>query len=185
MKADYYIVPYIEELATVTDPEREQWLRRRISANIGNQEALGRILGLTDVDGASLYSPDTFPTLSTTDTIDAFLEKFGPKERGASQPAPSAPEGAGVVPVVPAIDYMAMTELEKIPASEEPSPSEEPQSAETPALTESFAKILIKNGNYERAMEILTDVNLKNPEKSIYFADQMRFLRKLQLLQGR
>ena len=54
MKADYYIVPYIEELATVTDPEREQWLRRRISANIGNQEALGRILGLTDVDGASL-----------------------------------------------------------------------------------------------------------------------------------
>ena len=43
----------------------------------------------------------------------------------------------------------------------------------------SFAKILIKNGNYAKALDIISELNLKFPEKSIYFADQMRFLKKL------
>lgn len=50
------------------------------------------------------------------------------------------------------------------------------------SLSESLAKIYIKQGKYERAYEIISDLNLKNPEKSIYFADQLRFLRKLMLL---
>ncbi len=50
---------------------------------------------------------------------------------------------------------------------------------DSPALTESFARIMIKNGNYSKALEIITELNLKNSEKSIYFADQIRFLRKL------
>ncbi len=52
----------------------------------------------------------------------------------------------------------------------------EPESA---SLTESFAKIMIKNGNYSKALQIITDLSLKNSEKSIYFADQIRFLQKL------
>lgn len=47
------------------------------------------------------------------------------------------------------------------------------------SLTESFAKVMIKNGNYRKALEIITNLSLNNPEKSIYFADQIRFLRKL------
>ncbi len=52
---------------------------------------------------------------------------------------------------------------------------------QTPAssLSESLAKIYIRQGKYRRAYEILSDLNLKNPEKSIYFADQLRFLRKV------
>lgn len=52
---------------------------------------------------------------------------------------------------------------------------------QTPAssLSESLAKIYIRQGRYRRAYEILSDLNLKNPEKSIYFADQLRFLRKV------
>lgn len=46
-------------------------------------------------------------------------------------------------------------------------------------LAESLAKVMVKNGNYRKALEIITDLSLKNPKKSIYFADQMRFLRKL------
>lgn len=46
-------------------------------------------------------------------------------------------------------------------------------------LSESFARIMIKNRNYTKALEIISDLSLKNPEKSVYFADQIRFLRKL------
>ncbi len=46
-------------------------------------------------------------------------------------------------------------------------------------LSESLAKVMIKNGNYSKALEIITELNLKNPKKSIYFADQIRFLKKL------
>ena len=46
-------------------------------------------------------------------------------------------------------------------------------------LSESLAKIFIKQGRYERAYEIISNLNLNYPEKSIYFADQLRFLEKL------
>ena len=45
--------------------------------------------------------------------------------------------------------------------------------------TESLAHIYIKQRKYERALEIIKGISLKNPEKNIYFADQIRFLEKL------
>lgn len=53
--------------------------------------------------------------------------------------------------------------------------SREPESA---SLTESLVKVLVKNRNYSKAIELFRP-ELENPEKSIYFADQIRFLRKL------
>lgn len=41
------------------------------------------------------------------------------------------------------------------------------------------AKKLIKEGKYEEAIVILEKLNLINPKKSIYFADQIRFLRRI------
>lgn len=46
-------------------------------------------------------------------------------------------------------------------------------------FTETLAKIYIKQGRYEKAMEIIRKLNLNYPKKNIYFADQMRFLQKL------
>ena len=46
-------------------------------------------------------------------------------------------------------------------------------------LTESLAHIYIKQRKYERALEIIKEISLKNPEKNIYFAYQIRFLEKL------
>ena len=46
-------------------------------------------------------------------------------------------------------------------------------------ISEITAKKLIKDKKYSEAVEILKKLNLINPKKSIYFADQIRFLEKV------
>lgn len=46
-------------------------------------------------------------------------------------------------------------------------------------VTEELAKKLIAERKYAEAIEILRALNLNNPKKSIYFADQIRFLEKI------
>lgn len=48
-------------------------------------------------------------------------------------------------------------------------------------LSEALLKVMIKKGNYSKALEIINELSLNNPKKSIYFADQKRFLKKLML----
>jgi len=76
-------------------------------------------------------------------------------------------------------------------ASETPSSCESAEDAHTttvqpaPApvhdtsLSESLAKIYIRQKRYDKAFEIIHTLSLNNPKKSAYFADQLRFLRKL------
>ncbi len=52
-------------------------------------------------------------------------------------------------------------------------------------FTEILARIYTKQGNYDKAIEIITKLNLNYPKKSSYFADQLRFLRKLQLINNK
>ena len=49
-------------------------------------------------------------------------------------------------------------------------------------FTETLAQIYIKQQKYERALEIIRALYLKNPKKNGYFADQIRFLEKLILI---
>ena len=46
-------------------------------------------------------------------------------------------------------------------------------------FTETLAKIYIKQGRYSKALEIIQRLNLNKKKKNAYFADQIRFLRKL------
>ncbi len=46
-------------------------------------------------------------------------------------------------------------------------------------FTETLAKIYIRQGKYEKALEIIRRLNLNFPKKNVYFADQIRFLEKL------
>ena len=52
-------------------------------------------------------------------------------------------------------------------------------SADTEIFTEALARIYIKQGKFERAIEIIRRLSLKYPKKNRYFADQIRFLEKL------
>lgn len=45
--------------------------------------------------------------------------------------------------------------------------------------TETLAQIYIRQEHYSKALEIIKRLNLNNPKKNVYFADQIRFLEKL------
>ena len=71
---------------------------------------------------------------------------------------------------------------ENRPEQPKPSVKQSKKKISTPSsslLSESLAKIFIKQGRYERAFEIISNLSLNYPEKSVYFADQLRFLEKL------
>ena len=46
-------------------------------------------------------------------------------------------------------------------------------------FTETLARIYIKQGRYSKALEIIRQLSLVYPKKNAYFADQIRFLKKL------
>lgn len=46
-------------------------------------------------------------------------------------------------------------------------------------FTETLARIYIKQGRYDKALEIIRRLSLNFPKKNAYFADQIRFLEKL------
>ena len=46
-------------------------------------------------------------------------------------------------------------------------------------FTETLARIYIKQGRYQKALDIITRLSGKYPHKNAYFADQIRFLEKL------
>lgn len=109
--------------------------------------------GNTDTDPAA----DSPQGDATTSAIDSFLKAVPPPMPARHTPPAYTPAN--------------------VPAPAAPTPSAAP--APGAELTESFARIMIKNRNYKKALEIITELNLKNPQKSIYFADQIRFLKKL------
>ena len=60
---------------------------------------------------------------------------------------------------------------------------DEPVETDDSMLSESLAKMYIRRHKYSQALEIIENISLKFPEKSIYFADQIRFLKKLVLIE--
>lgn len=55
----------------------------------------------------------------------------------------------------------------------------EPEDSDEEYFTETLARIYIKQGRYQKALDIIGRLNDKFPQKNAYFADQMRFLEKL------
>ncbi len=169
--------------------ERKGELRRRLATLVGDRDTLAVILGEEPEEFVAFYPDERKADLTTEATIESFLDKFG---GGPEREV----ESTGVVPVAaPSVDYAVLLEQSGDEVGESgvsDSTSEMLESyfggnreeegkreVETPALTESLARIMIKNHNYGKALEIIEALSLNNPGKSIYFADQIRFLRKL------
>lgn len=86
------------------------------------------------------------------------------------------------------IDDFIENQTERIVLNAEPEHEPEPQeiAKEQPEIeedyfTETLAKIYIQQGRYEKAIEIIRKLHLVYPKKNRYFADQIRFLQKLEI----
>lgn len=67
-------------------------------------------------------------------------------------------------------------EIDEWPLDEDKDAQNAPSEA---YFTETLARIYIKQGKYDKAIEIIRRLSLNYPKKSRYFADQIRFLGKL------
>ncbi|GAB1252095.1 hypothetical protein Tsumi_12010 [Porphyromonas miyakawae] len=121
--------------------------------------------------------------------IDRFLEQQGDTV---------APDNTDLLLSKEAVhtDYLAMAGLteqsdELIPVAEEEiilkqttfpqkeTNDEEVPDEEPPLFTEILAKIYVSQGRYDKALTAYKALNAKHPEKSVYFADQIRFIERL------
>lgn len=202
-KYPYFVYPAVAALANASAAQRPVLLRR-IAACVGDEAALRTLLGIDPEEFSSFYPDMQPPELSTADTIDSFLERFAPdtprvdeaKEDIIAAPAidyaamidDDEEEGDAEAPADATSDAISAflaavppkTSRKHAPAAPEPEPEPEPAPIPHDAnLSESLVRVMVKNGNYRKALEIITELSLNNPKKSIYFADQMRFLRKL------
>ncbi|MBB6275885.1 hypothetical protein [Porphyromonas circumdentaria] len=66
-----------------------------------------------------------------------------------------------------------------VPAVELTQAVGEPDDADAPIFTETLARLYIEQHCYDKALSIILSMKDKNPEKSSYFADQIRFLERL------
>ena len=121
------------------------------------------------------------PVDAAVDYVAYLLETESEEEREA---ATEAPQMRGQELIDDFIDNQSgKIELQEIPdyiipddAGEEKEEEKEPEES---YFTETLARIYIKQGRYSKALEIIKRLNLNNPKKNAYFADQIRFLQKL------
>lgn len=108
--------------------------------------------------------PGAKATISDEDQlIDKFIAQSQERERQVSQ-APSQPH-------VEAEDVAEIAQAQ----------IDEPVQTDDTMFSESLAMSYIAGRKFDKALEIIEHISADNPEKSIYFADQIRFLRKLVL----
>jgi hypothetical protein len=196
-----------EQLADMTPQQRADAVASLVVAMADNS-LTEQMIDPDTAQFADFYPAEpSAPAPSTNQTIDKFLATYGGDD-------PNETETLEKLIFNPVADYsqqLAQQEETDIPSpsptgnsqddlinrfilssrsAEQPSPAPEPEiKAPAPApsdglLSESLAKIYIKTHRYERAYEILTRLSLDFPEKNAYFADQLRFLRKLMLAES-
>ncbi|MCR5065107.1 MAG: tetratricopeptide repeat protein [Bacteroidales bacterium] len=72
-----------------------------------------------------------------------------------------------------------LSELPDDAPIEEPIVNEQEEEVEEEYFTETLARIYIKQGRYQKALDIIDRLSKQFPQKNYYFADQKRFLEKL------
>ncbi|MDE5845252.1 MAG: hypothetical protein K2H44_07710 [Muribaculaceae bacterium] len=157
----------------------------------------------------NFYPKEEKETMSTGDAIDEFLNTYGEEDPGES----ALLERLIFNPVGDWSTRLEIDEHQAEPKIEAPQPVQQDETLERigsyisahpdssrmtkqrrdkkattqPAadtlLSQSLAKIYVKQHRYDKAYEIISQLSLNYPEKSCYFADQLRFLKKLMITQ--
>ncbi len=173
------------------DADARQILAARVALGMADRTAM---LRLADDRGRmfdGFYPPAPGDETPTTETaIDTFLNAYG-----TIDPAEESRLDDGEEPEADEQDRLmdafvdkygheeAADEADSRQPENRPSTPRHAASRQAPPpdsmLSESLAKIYIKRRRYEKAYEIIHTLSLNFPEKSIYFADQLRFLKKL------
>ncbi len=153
--------------------EEDALLERLIFNPVGDYA-----LTLDDDDAASdaASSIPAFPPLPPTPPATE------PKEEPSAQ-AVSEPEPPAIAAEEPAPPTTPAPDPAAAPHPETPERRPREGAGNQALLSESLAKIFIKTRRYDKAYEILERLSLEFPEKSRYFADQLRFLRKLIIIE--
>ena len=105
---------------------------------------------LLATEGTTMQNDNT-PQMKGQDLIDTFLEQ----EQGR----------------------ILLSDLPQTP--ENVQESEDAEDVEEEYFTETLARIYIKQGRYQKALDIIGRLSERYPKKNAYFADQIRFLEKL------
>jgi len=167
LMADFYPTP--QEPSPTTDDTISEFLSKFGPGDPHESAALEKLIFNPMPDYAARLAAEQLSSPPPSDAADAseqdrMINAFirAAAEPQTTPPPPAEQDISAVTPHLP--------ETPDAPSS---------ATAEGGTLTESFVRVLIQNRNYTKALEIISEINLNNPEKSVYFADQIRFLKKL------
>ncbi len=159
-----------------TDDAIDTFLQRYGSSSPEEEALLEKLIFNPVAEYAGVLEA-SLPAVEPADEQDRMIDAFLHSSDRKNVPEPDA--------TVAQTDDIAQSESAvasgQTVADKEAAHAAEPESPapKTGLLSESLAKIFIKQRRYSRAYEILSGLSLNYPEKSIYFADQLRFLQKL------
>ncbi|MCM1449347.1 MAG: hypothetical protein NC082_03315 [Clostridiales bacterium] len=166
-----------------TDDAIDTFLSTYGNIDPAEEALLNRMIFNPVPDYAATLERETPTTAPPADEQDRLLDAFIAKNNDLN-PRPTTDEQIATDDTPHEVGEHEGSSITREPVSED-TESREPSSAfihKAPTgslLSESLAKIFIKQHNYKRAYEIISSLSLNYPEKSVYFADQLRFLRKL------
>ena len=151
------------------------------------------------------YDRDSLSPVESTDTterlIDNFLKTQPQEQHSLSNPANASIDYIAYILQNEGLDLEEHTQTEETDGTDDiintflnqdnvrikigegipegPPETQTNETSQNEVLTETLAHIYIKQGKFEKAIEIIRRLSLKYPKKNRYFADQIRFMEKL------
>lgn len=209
-----FVLPAVLRLKRCCDiqAEERQKLLSFVALRFPDRKTLYELVGEDGAKFVGFYPQQQPEQLDTDTTINRFLDSYGADDANEinalsnlifnpvgdyrfdddDEPAlPSAPkdeqdrlidsflQGGNVAAAPIAADSTSVPQPPELP-KESVSVARE----DSGTLSESLAKIYIKQKRYEKAYKILLEISSKHPEKAIHVRDQLRFLRKVMVAKG-
>lgn len=169
--------------------EYEQYMQQQLPDELGDDDRTERLLNnflesiasSTQADDAELLEKETTGNILSVDYF-AYLESKG-EEMNDSATTESELKHQDIIDsfLEKAADksISIKDKFPKTTSEEEHKEQEDNELSQDEFLTETLARIYIKQKKYKQALTIIQRLNLNFPKKSAYFADQIRFLEYL------